>query len=145
MDASLKPIADALLAAGANVGLGLTANALYDRLKARFGGSEASPAEIASEVSNFAPHLSVVGITTVAQAAINVLAQRGDIVILESHLTSPDAITMGSAPGTSFTFGDGSVSTAGKSTMAAGKGMRMVGSGGASVRQNPDGSVDFLS
>ena len=144
MDPLLTYIGLVLASAGGNVALNMTSSALYDKLKAKLGGQSVTPERVEQEVRALLPHLSLVGISVVAEAAITLLAQNGDATISGTHFKTPGPVEMGSAPGTKLSWGNGSISTAGRSTMSAGAGMTMVAQGGAFVRQNPDGSVQFF-
>jgi hypothetical protein len=60
-----------------------------------------------------------------------------------SLLFAPEAIRLASAAHTGFSFGDNSVSATRRTRIDAGAGAFIVGTGGAEVRQNPDGSISF--
>ncbi len=135
----MDPIAQLLSSFGINI----VSTTIYDLIKARLLSGPATHADIEATLRTHFPQLTLKNISVIAETAIDLLAQTGNIRVTGSKLYARTSIWMRSAPGTQFTFGDGSESTTDKSQIIAGQGAQIVGSGGAEVRQNPDGSIDF--
>ncbi len=136
---------DPLVNVVAQLGLGVASNAVYDAIKRLLLGGKQSADTVAEGLRSEFPALSIHGAKVLASTAIDVLAQRGDISITGSQLVARDTIWMRSAPGTKFEFGDGSASRTDKTSIDAGPGAKIIGQGGAGVRQNEDGSISFFT
>ena len=123
------------------LGLNIAANVLYDGIKKLFTSETADRGSAERELDTF---LKLHGAKVSAATVITALASKGVISIKGSTLYAPDEIRMGAGAGASFHFGDNSTSTTDKTKIVAGRGASIQGSN-AEIRQNPDGSIDFLT
>jgi hypothetical protein len=123
-----------------NLGLNITANALYDFLKARLTGAQVPKASFEADLQSF---LRVHGATVSAATVIDMLASRGWLSIQGSYLYAPDQITLGAAQGAQFLFGNNSTSQTRNTAIQAGAGAFIQGSNAAIV-QGEDGSISFF-
>ena len=126
-------------------GLSLASQTIYDFVKKRLKSNTQTVAEIGEALEAEFPLLSLDGAKVIAQTVVDFFAEMGFITIRGSHIYAGDAVWMRSAPGTKLTFGDDSVSETDKTRIEAKGNARIEMSGGAQVRQNPDGSISFLT
>ena len=125
-------------------GVSLASQTIYDFVKKRLKSKTQTVAEIGEALEAEFPSLSLDGAKVIAQTVVDFFAEMGFIAIRGSHIYAGDAVWMRSAPGTKLTFGDDSVSETDKTRIEAKGNARIEMSGGAQVRQNPDGSISFL-
>ncbi|MCK9363477.1 MAG: hypothetical protein M0P74_07755 [Syntrophales bacterium] len=131
----------AFLAVLQNFGIGISASAFVEFLKAYFESRKtSSPQEFARHLDSF---LKIQGVTVNASTVIDAFAERGLLTIQGSTLFAPDKITMGAGQNATFVFGNDSVSRTNNTAIHARGNAQVVGSN-AAVVQNPDGSVSFL-
>jgi hypothetical protein len=137
---------DPLSSVIAQLGLGVASNVIYDVAKHLITRRQStSPDELAKELRTNVSILSVEGANILGQTVIDVFAKNGWILIKGTQLFATDAIMMRSTDGTGFSFGDGSSSSTSKTRIDAGLGAKIVGQGGAGIRQNEDGSIGFFT
>lgn len=136
---------DHLIPLLSSFGVNIASNIIYDLVKARLLRGPAREADIVEEIQTQFPKLTLQGVRAIAKTVIDLFARNGDIEVRGSTLQARDSVWMRSAPGTTFTFGDGSVSETQNSRIEAGSGAYIQGTGGAEIRQNPDGSISFLT
>ncbi len=74
---------------------------------------------------------------------IEFLANNGDITISGSRIYASSSISMASSKNTKFVFGIYSSSSTNKSSINAGSGAQIMGSGGAKIEQDEDGNIKF--
>lgn len=124
-----------------SLGVNLASSAVYDLLKS------ALDTTITREqlIERIASQLNITNATIVADRIIDFAAQNGDITISKTSIYAANSITMRSASGTKFSFGDNSCSKTSTSEITAGHGTRIEGTGGAQIVQNPDGSISFFA
>lgn len=125
-----------------SLGINIASNAIYDFLKSALTQQQLTNEQLADELSN---HLNISNARIAADRIIEFAAQNGDINISGTYIFANDSITMKSASGTKFTFGNNSTSKTSTSEISAGSGATIEGTGGAQIRQNPDGSISFLT
>jgi hypothetical protein len=123
------------------LGVSLTSNVIYDFLKSSISQQKISKEELTNELEKF---LNIENAKIIAEKIIDFTAENGDINISGTYIYAENSITMKSANGTKFSFGNGSSSETSKTRIDAGKGAKIEGKGGAQIRQNPDGSISFL-
>ena len=126
-----------------SLGTNVASNAIYDLIKSYCIASPQPTVEGLSQ--RLASMLNVEDANIAAQSIISFLAQNGDIRIANSVISSEQAVHMSSAPQTSLEFGNNSVSATPNSRIEAGHGASIVMQGGANVRQNEDGSINFCT
>jgi hypothetical protein len=80
-----------------------------------------------------------------AESIIKFLAENGNIKIIGTNVYSGKSIEMKSEKNTHFIFGNNSVSSTPNSKIEAGKDAYIKGSGGASIKQDEDGSISFYT
>jgi hypothetical protein len=122
-------------------GVNLASSAVYDLLKSAL--SESLTRE--QLVERIASQLNITNANIVADRIIDVSAKNGDITIIGTSIYAADSVTMRSASGTKFTFGNNSNSKTSTSEINAGHGATIEGIGGAKIVQNPDGSISFFA
>ncbi|HLO43899.1 MAG TPA: hypothetical protein VK175_06165 [Leadbetterella sp.] len=124
-----------------NFGINLASSAVYDILKSAL----ISAVSREQLVDRIASQLNITNAKIAADRIVDFAAQNGDIIIRGTSIYAADSITMRSASGTKFSFGDNSSSKTSTSEIIAGLGARIEGSGGAKIVQNPDGSISFCT
>lgn len=124
-----------------SLGLSLTSSLVYDLLKSALH----IPVTREQLVERIASQLNITNASIVADRIIDFAAQNGDIIISQTSIYATDSITMRSASGTKFSFGDNSSSKTSTSEINAGFGARIEGTGGAKIVQNSDGSISFFA
>lgn len=125
-----------------DLGLNVTASAIYDQAKAYFARTKTPT--VAGLRDHLAASLSLDG-ASVAGRLVEFLAQNGNITITRSKISAQEQITMASFQGTAVTFGHGSVSRTPNTAIEAGQGAEIRMQGGAKIVQNPDGSISFFT
>lgn len=125
------------------LGLGITSNAIYDFLKNEFSNKEnIKKSTLSSDLASF---LNIQNANVIAKKIITFLAQNGDIKINGTKIYAENSISLFSSKNTKFTFGNNSSSTTKNSSIEAGAGAFIEGSGGAGIRQNEDGNISFFT
>lgn len=125
----------------ASLGINIASSAMYDFLKSAI--SETASKE--QLIERVAGQLHITNANIAANQIIEFAAQNGDITIIGTSVYATESITIHSASGTKFTFGNNSISKTSTSKISAGYGAKIEGSGGAGIKQNPDGSISFFS
>ncbi len=125
-----------------SLGVNIASNAVYDFLKSALDTPLTTRAQLVDRLSS---QLNIANARIAAERIIDFAAQNGDINISGSYIYATDSITMSSASGTRFTFGNNSTSKTSSSEISAGQGATIVGQGGARIQQNPDGSISFFT
>ena len=124
-----------------SLGVNLTSSVVYDVVKEYFQQVKNPTAEgLAVELAR---HLNIDGATIKAENIISFLAKNGDISISDSYIFASKSIIMESSLGTQFTFGNNSVSQTEKSSIEAGHGTQITGSGSARIEQDEDSNINF--
>jgi hypothetical protein len=124
-----------------SLGVNLASSAVYDLLKSALGTAVTRE----QLVERIASQLNITNAKIAADRIIDFAAQNGDITISGTSIYAANSITMRSASGTKFSFGDNSSSKTSSSEITAGHGARIEGTGGAKIVQNPDGSISFFA
>jgi hypothetical protein len=124
-----------------SLGVNLASNAVYDLLKSALGTSVTREQLVERIVSQ----LDITNASIAADRIIDFAAQNGDITISGTSIYAADSITMRSASGTKFTFGNNSSSKTSTTEITAGQGAIIEATGGAKIVQNPDGSISFFA
>jgi hypothetical protein len=124
-----------------SLGVNLTSSAVYDIIKS------ALDTTLTREqlVERIASQLNIIDANILADKIIDFAAQNGDIIISQTSIYAADSITMRSASGTKFSFGNNSSSKTSTSEITAGHGASIEGASGAKIVQNPDGSISFFA
>ncbi len=78
-----------------------------------------------------------------ADKLIEFLAENGNITISDTSIYAKDKIVMASSKGTSFTFGNDSISETKNTKIEARGNSSIVGKGKAKIVQDEDGSIRF--
>lgn len=125
------------------LGLGVTSNAIYEFLKNYF--IKNPKADLVQLKTNLASFLDIKNANVIADKIINFLAQNGDIRIEGSSIYANDSIKMFSSQNTKFTFGNNSTSETKNTKIEVGNGAFIQGQGGAGIKQNEDGSINFYT
>ena len=125
------------------LGLGITSDALYDFFKNQFLNK--TNLEKSTLESDLAIFLNIQNAKIVASTIITFLAKNGDIKINGTKIYAENSISMFSSKNTKFIFGNNSSSTTKNSSIEAGTGVFIEGSGGAGIVQNEDGSISFFT
>jgi len=123
-----------------NFGISLSAGAFLEFIK-NYHQSKTTDTieEFRDEIQNF---LNINGVTMQAETLIDAFAQKGILVINNSHLSSVEQITIGAGQNSQFSFGNNSTSTTDKTKIVTGQGAQIAG-GNSAIVQNPDGSISF--
>ena len=137
----MDPISQVLL----QIGLGVATSAVYDTAKGYLQTGKGSVDGLAQSLNHTYAALNIENATILARHLVDFFAQHGHITITGTSIVAKDSIWMRSAPGTKFSFGAGSSSKTESTEITAGKGARIVGTGGAQIRQNADGSISFYT
>lgn len=124
-----------------SLGVNLASSTAYDLLKSALE----TPVTRDQLVERIASQLNITYANIVANKIIDFAAQNGDITISQTSIYAADSITMRSASGTKFSFGNNSSSKTSTSEITTGHGASIEGTGGAKIVQNPDGSISFYS
>ncbi len=125
------------------LGLGITSNAIYDFLKSLFlEKPEIEVAELKNKLSSF---LNIQSADIKSEKIISFLCNNGNIRIVGTKIYAEDSISLSSSKTTSFILGDMSSSTTKNSRIDVGSDSYIQGQGGAGIRQNSDGSIDFFT
>lgn len=132
----MDPLTEILIPFGVNI----ASNVIYDFFKGQFASSRA--VDRTTLKTGLVAFLNVENADVVAETIIDFLAQNGDIGIRGSRIFAKKSIFYGSQVGTKFSL-EGSTSQTDKTRIIAGRDARIVGQGGAQVRQNEDGSITF--
>lgn len=120
------------------LGLGISANAIYDFIKSRsFSSLENATSELNSSLN--------IGDTNISGKIINFLAQNGNIKIEKSNIYGENGVTMASSSGTKLSFGNNSTSKTKNTSIEAGEGATIEMQGEAHIKQNEDGSISFFA
>ena len=123
-----------------DLGINISASAIYDFLKAKFGSqSSVEKASLEQELSVF---LKIHGVKAEAATVINAFADSGFLSIRGAKLVAPEGILIGAGEGARFSFGENSTSKTAKTAIHADGNARVEGSN-AAVSQNADGSISF--
>jgi len=122
-----------------SLGVNLASSAVYDLLKSALS----APLTREQLVERIASQLNITNANIAADRIIDFAAQNGDITISGTSIYAADSVTMRSASGTKFTFGNNSSSKTSSSEITAAHGATIEGTGGAKIDQNPDGSISF--
>jgi hypothetical protein len=126
-----------------SLGINITSNAVYDFLKLIFLENKAlNENELKSKLSAY---LNIQNSNIVADKIIEFLAKNGDIRIEGTSIYARDTILLSSSKDTSFIFGNNSSSTTKNTKINTGQGAFIHGQGGASIKQNEDGSISFFT
>ncbi len=123
-----------------SLGVNVASNAIYDFFKTTLTDHELTRDQLADKLSS---HLKITNAKIIADKIIDFAAKNGDIDISGTYIYANDSIHMKSANGTQFSFGNNSTSKTSTTEISAGFGASIVGTGGAEVRQNSDGSISF--
>ncbi|MFA4846398.1 MAG: hemagglutinin repeat-containing protein [Patescibacteria group bacterium] len=123
------------------LGVGIASSAVYDAVRGYFRSTTAPT--IAGLKETVRPILNIAGADVVADRVIDFLARNGDIRIVGTSIYASESITMSSSRDTRFDFGHGSTSRTDKSSIAAGLGANITGTGGAKIEQTKDGGIRF--
>jgi len=126
------------------LGINIISGVLVEQFFAAKGaaGLAADQHDLERELQAF---LELHNINVKAATVIDIYAQKGDISIQGTRLFAPESISMQSAPDTQVVFGNNSVSETSNSSIVAGLGATIHASGGASIRQDLDGSISFFA
>jgi len=123
-----------------DLGVNVSASAIYDFLKEKFGSqSSVKKTALENESSAF---LKIHGVTAEAATVIKALADSGFLSIKSSELVARDGILIGAGEGARFSFGKNSASKTAKTAIHANGNARVEGSN-AAISQNADGSISF--
>jgi len=120
-----------------SLGINLASNAIYDLLK-----STTSKDEL---IDRIASQLSITDAKINAEKIIEFAAKNGDIIISGSSIAASNKITLNSNFGTKFCIKDNCVSQTSSTKIVVGKDASIIGTGGAKIVQNSDGSISFFS
>jgi hypothetical protein len=137
MPIDLSPISAILR----DIGVSLTASAIYDFLKSKFQGRE--QIECAVVERELDAYLKVHGVKAEAATVITAFADSGFLSIKDSHLFAPDAILIGAGEGARFSFGQNSSSSTSTTAIHA-TGNALVEGANSGMSQNADGSISFM-
>ena len=123
------------------LGTSLAANVIYDFLRRTLQGKhEVDRASFDLELGSF---LALNGVNVSAATAIEAFARHGLLEIRGSSLYAPRSVLMGAGTNAVFEFGFDSESRTANTAIQA-KGNAHIRGRNAAIRQNPDGSIDFL-
>ena len=123
--------------------LNISSSFVYDVVKGYFQKEKKPTAEgLKAELSSC---LDIEDADIKSNNIINFLAENGDITISSTQIYASKSITMASAQGTKFTFGNNSKSSTDKSSIKTGHGAQIQGRGGARIIQDEDGSIKFYT
>jgi len=112
-----------------DLGVNVSASAIYDFLKEKFGSqSSVKKTALENESSAF---LKIHGVTAEAATVIKALADSGFLSIKSSELVARDGILIGAGEGARFSFGDNGASKTAKTAIHANGNARVEGSNAA--------------
>ena len=124
-----------------DIGVSLTASAIYDFLKSKFQGDQ--QIERAVVERELDAYLKIHGVKAEAATVIKAFADSGLLSIKDSHLFAPDAILIGAGEGAQFSFGQNSSSRTSTTAIHA-TGKALVEGVNSGMSQNADGSIGFM-
>lgn len=123
-------------------GVNIASAAFYDFLKSIFQtGNNCDEDILKTKLVSF---LKIQNAGIIAEEIITFLAKNGDIEIQGSTIFAK-SIALLSDKGTRLTFGNESVSETPKTRIEAGKGAFIEATGGAGIKQNEDGTIQFFA
>ena len=133
---SFDPITQLLIPFGVN----LASSTVYEIVSRVTKKANATTADLKQEL---VASMDVSNADIAAETIIKFLADNGAITIKGTSIYAKNAIEMASSTDTTLDFGDGSVSTTGKSSINAGRGAHIGLKSRAQIKQNEDSSISF--
>jgi len=126
-----------------SIGVNLTSDIIYDFVTNLFNKKESIDiAELKEGLTRF---INIQGADIYAEKIINFFAEKGDIKISGTKVFAKNEIFLGSKANTKFSIGNNSESSTDKTRITTQGNARITGQGGAGIRQNPDGSIEFIA
>lgn len=127
----------------AEIGINVASDAVWRTLQEIFQEKNPTRDELAQDLQSEVPELSIKGAEAIADSAIDMLAEQGELEVTDSRLYAKESFTIASEPWTEFRV-SGSTTETEKSKIDVSEGTEIVGKG-AKIEQDEDGNISFYT